>query len=50
VDPNDPLRFDISTSGDPAIDELTGDPFGNLFGVTYSGGPHLNGTVFEISR
>jgi len=42
--------FDISTSGDTPIDELTGDPFGNLFGVTHQGGPHLNGTVFEISR
>jgi hypothetical protein len=42
--------FDISTSGDTPIDELTGDPFGNLFGVAHQGGPHLNGTVFQISR
>ena len=26
--------FDITTSGDTPVDELTGDPFGNLFGVT----------------
>jgi hypothetical protein len=42
--------FDISTSGDTPLDELTGDPFGNLFGVAYGGGVHLNGTVFEITR
>src|SRR5262249_56194400 len=42
--------FDITTSGDTPVDELTGDPFGNLFGATNLGGPHYNGTVFEISR
>jgi hypothetical protein len=44
------FSFDISTSGDTPVDELTGDPFGNLFGVTNQGGPNYNGTVFEISR
>ena len=42
--------FDITTSGDTPVDELTSDSFGNLFGVTNQGGPHYNGTVFELSR
>src|SRR5262249_52077889 len=29
--------FDITTSGDTPVDELTSDPFGNLFGVTNQG-------------
>jgi len=42
-------NFDVTNSGDEAIGELVRDPKGNLFGVTYEGGEHMGGTVFEIT-
>jgi hypothetical protein len=41
-------NFDVSISGTEAIGELIPDSAGHLFGVTYSGGPHLGGTIYEI--
>jgi hypothetical protein len=41
-------NFDVSTSGSEPVGELIRDPAGRLFGVTYTGGPHLGGTVYEI--
>jgi uncharacterized repeat protein (TIGR03803 family) len=41
--------FDMSSNGDEPIGELVRDPGGHLFGVAYQGGPHLGGTVFEIT-
>ena len=41
-------NFDITTSGSQPIGEFVWDPAGHLFGVTYSGGPHYAGTIYEI--
>jgi hypothetical protein len=41
-------QFDISTSGDTPVGELVPDSTGHLYGVAYSGGRGLVGTVFEI--
>ena len=41
-------QFDISTSGDTPVGELVPDSAGHLYGVAYSGGQGLVGTVFEI--
>jgi hypothetical protein len=42
-------NFDLSNSGDKPVGELVHDSMGNLFGVAYSGGSKLGGTVFEIT-
>ncbi len=41
-------NFDISTSGSEPVGELIRDPAGRLYGVTYSGGPNLGGTIYQI--
>lgn len=41
-------HFNISTTGGLPIGELVASPDGHFFGVTYSGGPGLGGTVFEL--
>jgi hypothetical protein len=42
-------NFDLSTSGDKPVGELVRDSLSNLFGVAYSGGSKLGGTIFEIT-
>jgi uncharacterized repeat protein (TIGR03803 family) len=41
-------NFDVRTSGSEAVGELIRDSAGHFFGVTYSGGPNLAGTIYEI--
>lgn len=43
-------NFDISTSGQNPVGELTPDLNGNLFGVAFDGGQGLGGTVFEVTQ
>lgn len=42
-------NFDVSRSGSLPLGELVRGPDGRLFGVTYLGGVHYGGTVFEIT-
>jgi hypothetical protein len=41
-------NFAVSSSGSQPVGELVRDPAGHLFGVTYSGGSGLGGTIYEI--
>jgi hypothetical protein len=42
-------NFNIGTSGREPVGELVRDPGGRMFGVTYGGGQHYGGTLFEIT-
>lgn len=42
-------HFNISADGDTPVGEIIRDGGGHLFGVTWSGGAQLRGTVFEIT-
>ena len=42
-------HFNVSTGGHMPYDELVASPAGQLFGVTYEGGPGLGGTVFAVT-
>jgi hypothetical protein len=41
-------NFDIRSSGSEPVGELIRDLAGHLFGVTYSGGEGMGGTVYEL--
>jgi uncharacterized repeat protein (TIGR03803 family) len=43
-------NFMSGTDGDSPAGVLTFDAKGNIYGTTYVGGPHLTGTVFELSK
>jgi hypothetical protein len=43
-------HFNVSTSGmRPVGEPVGGSAAGHFFGVAHSGGPHLGGTIFEIT-
>jgi len=48
----DHLLYDFASGsdGNAPSGSLAFDPKGNIYGTTYVGGPHLAGTVFEISK